>query len=199
MPSLNDLTRQWRIVTDGQLCAVRRVALTADGHAVLLSDVAPPLEAARAADIQELLSALSEASRLPVLHRADLVTAEFFETARFVVQQRSTYSDYPSFVDVNADDGALMHFVSSDAAQAYIRAICDAKFARDARTCEKTKKHNDREKELREARRDLLEKHGLWSDGALNNSAIHATRHPERDDDHYRVVPIEESDWFYER
>jgi hypothetical protein len=196
MRTLDNFVKKWCIVKSDSRYEIRRLALLEDGRAVLLRDVDPTLEAIDSDDLRELLVALTAAADGPVFTREDLLTPEFYESTRFVVQERHYYNDWPDYTDICGEDGLPLGFETEAAAQAYIEEMLDAEYAAKAAQYEIDKARADKIEELFQARKAALVAAGLWDDHALESKSWRTPRPASRGkSDDYRVVPLEESAW----
>jgi hypothetical protein len=195
MGNIDKLEKQCRIVSEGTHYVLHHVAMTPHGRAILLDAASLSLETGTIDEMWNLLASLGQAADLPVLQQADLIAPEFYEGARFVVQ-RHYFNDYPTYTDFQGEDGLPLGFGTKEEAHAYIEKMLDSEYEAQQKQYEVDKAREDKIKEKFQARKAVLEEHGLWSEDALETQSWRAPRPAVRGKgDNYCVVLLEESTW----
>lgn len=188
----------WRVVrAEDNTCSLRRVALLASGRAALLGSE-PLLEVDDLEEMRAMLDAIDEGVAAGPISTGDLVPLEFIEQARFVIQQRHYYRDYPEWSDLNDENERPLGFASEAEAQAHIDDMLDRAYESNLRRWQREQDELREARDLYARRCAVLEANGLWDEHALEGPLGFDRAAPVRaSGEDYRVVAIEDSEWFY--
>ncbi len=186
-------TMRMRCVRDGGDYVFRRVG-EVRGRSVALGGEVARITASDGDVLDALLGEITMAWRDGILYAENVADAD--EMLGLYVIQRRIDLDYTVYDDLVDEEGSVRRFTSIEEASAYLEAALDEEYDTAMRSHNAHAAKWREEKERFEQRRAVLEEHGLWCEGVLREVDWMA-REPQRGTtDEYRIVGIEESNWF---